>query len=62
MKTVELHKFNKEHKNNMNNLVQMDLRRIPLSKGEENLKIFQPVDHAELGSRSQCPLPRHVFR
>ncbi|ONL94264.1 Topless-related protein 2 [Zea mays] len=40
--------------------VQMDLRRIPLSKGKENLKIFQPVDHAELGSRSQCPLPRHV--
>jgi hypothetical protein len=59
---VELHKFNKEHKNNMNNLVQMDLRRIPLSKGKENLEIFQPVDHTKLGSRSQCPLPRHVFR
>ncbi|KAL5659035.1 hypothetical protein ACJX0J_032198, partial [Zea mays] len=39
--------------------VQMVLRRIPLSKGKENLKIFQPVDHTELGSRSQCPLPRH---
>jgi hypothetical protein len=37
---MELYKFNKEHKNNMNNLVQMDLRRIPLSKGKENLKIF----------------------
>lgn len=40
----------------------MDLKCIPFSKGEQNLRIFQQVDHGELESRFQCPLPRHIFR
>jgi hypothetical protein len=59
---VELHKFNKEHKNNRNNLVQMVLRRIPVLFNKELHKFglvhILPSQYAvfTLGSMQLVPM------